>query len=78
MGAKKLLYLEKFDQLCHGGALLADSHVHAIHAPLLGHPLVQPLLVQNGVDGNGSLACGLGGMGTEGQSCASCFMRPVR
>mmetsp|Transcript_13634 Transcript_13634/g.33518 ORF Transcript_13634/g.33518 Transcript_13634/m.33518 type:complete len:413 (-) Transcript_13634:136-1374(-) len=48
--------LEQLDQLSHGGALLADGHVHAVHAVVLVGLLVAGLLVQDAVHGNGGLA----------------------
>mmetsp|Transcript_55696 Transcript_55696/g.150143 ORF Transcript_55696/g.150143 Transcript_55696/m.150143 type:complete len:319 (+) Transcript_55696:905-1861(+) len=48
---------QDFEELCHSGALLADGNVEAIEVVLLIRRIVDGLLVEDRVDGNGSLAC---------------------
>mmetsp|Transcript_16446 Transcript_16446/g.36308 ORF Transcript_16446/g.36308 Transcript_16446/m.36308 type:complete len:319 (-) Transcript_16446:42-998(-) len=47
---------ENLEQLCHGRALLAYGHVNAIEVVLFVGAVVDCLLVEDGVDGNGSFA----------------------
>ena len=47
---------ETLDELSDGGALLADGHVNAVELLLLVVALVEALLVDDGVDGDGRLA----------------------
>mmetsp|Transcript_34401 Transcript_34401/g.111950 ORF Transcript_34401/g.111950 Transcript_34401/m.111950 type:complete len:321 (+) Transcript_34401:990-1952(+) len=48
---------QDFEELCHSGTLLADGNVEAIQVVLLIRRIIDGLLVEDRVDGNGSLAC---------------------
>lgn len=45
-------------QLGHGGSLLTDSHVDAVELLFLFSAIVEALLVDDGVNGNGGFAGG--------------------
>ena len=47
---------EPLDQLGHGGPLLADGHIDAVQLLLLVCAIVETLLVDDGVDGNGGFS----------------------
>ena len=51
-----VVLLKGLDELSNGGALLADGDVDTVELLLLLVALVPPLLVENGVDGDSSLA----------------------
>lgn len=51
-----VVLLEGLDELSDGGTLLTDSNVHTVQLLALVVAVVPPLLVQNGVKGDGSLS----------------------
>merc|ERR1740117_2410858 len=55
--AMAVFLAENLEELCNGGALLTNGHVHAVEMLLFVGSFVDFPLVQDGVDCDGSLAC---------------------
>ena len=51
-----IVLLERLDELCDGGPLLANSHVDTVELHLLVVTLVPSVLVQHGVESDGCLS----------------------